>query len=119
MKSYRKNKKVEIKAFEGFAGVGITRLALNDVEKELEVEFDHVGYSEIEPCAIKGYKALHGDTLHNYGDITKVEWENVDADFITLTFPCQSISSAGVNDGFEEGSNTKSSLGWEIKEILT
>ena len=109
----------KVRVFEAFAGVGITRLALEDLAKKLGIEFEYVGYSEIEPCSIKGYQAIHGNDTNNYGDITKIPWENVEGvDFLTSTFPCQSLSSAGANDGFEEGSGTKSSLGWEIKKIL-
>lgn len=108
----------KIKVFEGFAGVGITRLALDDFAKEVGVEFEHVGYSEIDKGAIEAYKALHGNDSKNYGDVTKIKWKDIDVDFLSWTFPCQSISSAGANDGFVEGSDTKSSLGWEIKRAL-
>ena len=114
----KKATKPTVKVFEGFAGVGMTRLALEDIAQELGIEFEYVGYSEIEPCAIKGYDALHGGNTNNYGDVTKINWKNMDVDFLSWTFPCQSISSAGANDGFAEGSDTKSSLGWEIKRAL-
>lgn len=111
-------KLVKVNMFEGFAGVGISALSLEDVARELGIEIECVGYSEIEPCAIKAHDALHGNTITNYGDVTKIDWKRMDVDFLSWTFPCQSISSAGANNGFEEGSNTKSSLGWEIKRAL-
>ncbi len=103
---------------ETFSGVGITRLALEDIAKKLGIDFEYVGYSEIEPCAINGYQALLGGDTNNYGDVTKIDWSKMYVDFLSWTFPCQSISSAGENTGFVEGSDTKSSLGWEIKRAL-
>ena len=108
----------EVKVFECFCGIGVTRFAIEDVSKELGINVAHVGNSEIEPCAVKAYRALHGNDAINYGDVTKIDWSKMDVDFLSLTFPCQSISSAGANDGFVEGSDTKSSLGWEIKRAL-
>ena len=108
----------EVMVFEGFCGIGVTRLAIDDVSKELGINVAHVGNSEIEPCAVKAYRALHGNDAINYGDVTKIDWSKMDVDFLSWTFPCQSISSAGANDGFVEGSDTKSSLGWEIKRAL-
>lgn len=109
---------VKIKVFEGFAGVGITRLALEDFAKKLGIEFEYVGYSEIDKGAVAGYQALHNGDTNNYGDVTKIDWKSMFVDFLSWTFPCQSISSAGANDGFNEGSDTKSSLGWVIKRAL-
>lgn len=115
--------KKTFKAFEAFAGIGITRLALNDVSKELGIGIDHVGYSEIETRAIKAYQALHNNDGNNYGDITKIDWKSLDIDFLSWTFPCTSISSAGNasaggNRGFAEDSNATSSIGWSIKRAL-
>ena len=90
----------EVKVFEGFCGIGVTRLAIDDVSKELGINVAHVGNSEIEPCAVKAYRALHGNDAINYGDVTKIDWSKMDVDFLSWTFPCQSISSAGANDGF-------------------
>lgn len=37
---------------------------------------------------------------------------------LTYSFPCQDISSAGLQRGFNEDSHTRSSLLWEVKRIL-
>lgn len=116
MKSKRIEK--EVKVFEGFCGIGVTRFAMEDVSRELGINVAHVGYSEIEPCAVKAYRALHNNDGNNYGDVTKIDWSKMDVDFLSWTFPCQAISSAGSQKGFEENSNTTSSLGWEIKRAL-
>ena len=109
---------VKIKVFEGFAGIGITRLAQMDFAEELGIEFDYVGYSEIDGGAIAAYQVLHNGDTNSYGDVTKINWKNMNVDFLSWTFPCQSISTAGNNQGFEEGSGTKSSIGFSIKKVL-
>ncbi|BDV03627.1 MAG: cytosine-specific methyltransferase [Candidatus Hepatoplasma scabrum] len=38
--------------------------------------------------------------------------------FLTYSFPCQDLSNAGKRKGFERGSNTRSSLLWEIERII-
>ena len=48
--------KKSVKTFEGFCGIGVTRFAIEDVSKELGINVAHVGYSEIEPCAVKAYR---------------------------------------------------------------
>jgi DNA (cytosine-5)-methyltransferase 1 len=104
-----------IRVFEAFAGYGSQAMALKRLEKEFpdKVHFEFVGISEIDPYPIKAYAAVHGDTP-NYGDISKIDWANVpDFDLFTWSFPCQSISSAGKQHGFMEGSGTRSSLCWD------
>ena len=120
--------KRNIRAFEAFSGTGTTGLALIGAGKASGVKIEHVGYSEIEPCAIKGHDALFGNDIINYGDVTKINWRNVYVDFLSWTFPCQSLSSARANQGnnqsesenigFRESSGTKSALAWELKRAL-
>jgi DNA (cytosine-5)-methyltransferase 1 len=82
----------------------------------LQLEF--VGISEIEKNAIDAYHTLHGD-VKNYGDISKIDWNEVpDFDLFTYSFPCQDISNAGLQKGFEEGSGTRSSLLWECRRAI-
>lgn len=55
----------------------------------------------------------------NLGDITGIDSENVpDMDLFTFTSPCTDISRAGTQEGFAEGTNTRSSLLWECEKIL-
>lgn len=39
-------------------------------------------------------------------------------DLMTYSFPCQSISVAGLQEGFEKGSGTTSSLLWECQKVI-
>lgn len=104
-----------IKVFEAFAGYGSQSLAL----KRLKANFEIVGISEIDKYALKGYKALHGTLPTNYGDISKIDWDEVpDFDLFTYSFPCQDISIVGQRKGFDEGSGTESSLLWECKKAI-
>lgn len=101
-----------LKVIEFFSGVGAQRQALKDIGVEHEV----VAISEIDKYAIKAYEYLHGETP-NLGDIRKIE-SVPQADIWTYSFPCTDISLAGQMKGFDKGSNTHSSLLWEVQRLL-
>ncbi len=104
----------KIRVFEAFAGYGSQSMAL----RRLGIDFEVVGISEIDKYAIQAYMAVHGDTP-NYGDISKIDWSSVpDFDFLTYSFPCTDISTAGQQKGFAEGSGTRSSLLWECRKAI-
>lgn len=104
-----------IKLFEAFAGYGSQALAL----KRLKIDFTTVGISEIDSYALTAYAALHETVPKNYGDISKIDWNEVeDFDLFTYSFPCQDISAIGTQLGLKEGSNTRSSLLWECKKAI-
>lgn len=105
----------KIRVFEAFSGIGAQAMACKRLQKMFpdKVEFEFIGTSEIEPAAIKAYKAIHGDT-HCYGDICKIDWSQVpNFDLFTWSFPCQDISNAGKQGGLSKESGTRSSLAWE------
>lgn len=104
-----------LKVFEAFAGYGSQRMALENIGVPHEV----VAISEIDKFAIKSYEAIHGETF-NLGDITKIKIEDVpDHDLFTYSFPCQDISVAGKQAGFDKGSGTRSGLLWECERIIS
>ena len=108
-----------LRVFEAFAGYGSQAMALQRL-KEQNPTFDYrvVGISEIDAPAVKSYMAVHGETT-NYGDISKVDWDDVeDFDLFTYSFPCTDISNAGQQKGLSEGSGTRSSLLWEMGDVL-
>lgn len=110
-----------IRVFEAFAGYGSQAMACKRLQADFpgEVRFEFVGTSEIEPAAIKAYRAIHGDTPC-FGDISKIDWASVpDFDLFTYSFPCTDISNAGRQEGFTEGSGTRSSLLWECRRAIT
>ena len=102
----------KIRVVELFAGIGAQRQALKNVGIDHEI----VAISEIDKYALLAYKKLHGSTF-NLGDICKIEKIPV-SDLWTYSFPCTDISLAGRLGGFARGSNTKSSLLWEVQRLL-
>lgn len=75
---------VHLKVFEAFAGVGSQHMAL----RNLGVDYEVVGVSEIDKFAHQSYEAIHGETK-NFGDISKLQPEDLpDFDLFTYSFPC-------------------------------
>lgn len=103
-----------LKLFSLFSGIGGPEKAL----KRLGIEYDLVGYSEIDKYASRSYSAVHEEPeIKNYWDITKInEKELPDFDFMTWGFPCQDISIAGKQAGIREG--TRSGLYYDGLRIL-
>lgn len=114
------NKQHPLRVFEAFAGYGSQSLAFKYLkEKHPEFDFKVVGYSEIESSAIQAYGLLHGRDITNYGDVTRIDWNEVpDFDFISWSSPCQDFSNAGLRQGGDEGSGTRSSLIFQEKRML-
>ena len=84
-----------IRVFEAFSGIGTQRMAL----RNLGIEHEVVGISEIDKFAIKSYEAIHGETV-NFGDISKLNPEELPSfDLFTYSFPCQDLSVAGKQQG--------------------
>lgn len=55
----------------------------------------------------------------NLGDMTKIDWTKVpDFDLLFYSTPCQSISNAGLQHGFVEGSGTRSSIIWNVRDAI-
>lgn len=105
---------MNIRVFEAFAGYGSQCLALN----RLSIPYTLAGYSEIDPSAIIAHDALHPGAK-NYGDITKIDWQQVPSfDLFTYSFPCTDISAAGQQKGLSKGSGTRSSLLWECERAI-
>lgn len=100
----------KIKVIELFAGVGSQAMALRNIGIDYEV----IGISEIDKFAIKSYEAIHGK-VHNFGDISKME-ELPYCDLLTYSFPCQDLSIAGHQKGISE--DTRSGLLLEVERLL-
>lgn len=74
-----------------------------------------IGYSEIDPYAIKIYQT-HYQSHENYGDITKINEKKLpNFDFLCGGFPCQSFSIAGQRKGFDD---TRGTLFFDIARII-
>ena len=127
---YNKNNKLRL--FEICAGYGSQALALNRL-REIYPDFDYelVGWAEFDPeedanpdinkqPAVIAHKVLHPDSAYkNWGDITKIRWQDLpDFDLLSYSTPCQSISQAGLQHGFTEGSGTRSSIIWNVRDCV-
>lgn len=70
----------EIRLFEAFAGYGSQLMAMRRLEEKYpdKIKVIPVGISEIDKYAIKAYHAVHGEDVKNYGDISKINWDEGD-----------------------------------------
>lgn len=105
-----------IRVFTAFSGYDSQCIALD----RAGIEYDLVGWSEIDKYAIMAHDAIYPQYKdRNYGDITKIDWNDVpDFDLFTYSSPCQDFSKAGNLRGGQEGSGTRSSLLWTCKEAI-
>ena len=90
----------KVRVFTAFSGYDSQCLAL----KKLGVDYDLVGWSEIDKHAINAHNILFPQFKErNYGDISKIDWSQVpDFDLFTYSSPCQDFSLAGKQKGGEE-----------------
>lgn len=88
--------------------------------KKAGIDFELVGWSEIDKNAIKAHNALFPEYAdRNYGDMSKIDWTKVpDFELLTYSTPCTDISQAGARKGLEKGSGTRSSLLWYTEEAI-
>ena len=110
---------MSFKVLSLFSGIGAFEKAL----KNIGVDYDLVGYSEIDKYASKSYAAVHNvNESMNLGDITKINEKELpkDIDLITYGYPCQDISLAGKQKGLfnEDGSKTRSGLFFDALRII-
>ena len=119
-----------LRVFEICAGYGSQALALKRLAKVYpDFAFELVGWCDFDPesnqpiekqPAVIAHDALHPEGRgKNYGDLTKMDWSKVpDMDLLTYSTPCQSISAAGLQHGFTEGSGTRSSIIWNVRDAV-
>ena len=108
-----------MKVLSLFSGIGAFEKAL----ERKGIDFELVNYCEFDKYASKSYSLIHNvPEVMNLGDITKVkidELEPYSADLITYGFPCQDISNAGKQRGFEhDGQLTRSGLFFYAAAII-
>lgn len=107
-----------VKYLSLFSGIGAFEAAL----RNLSIPYELVGFSEIDKYAIQSYCMIHDvDQSKNLGDITNLDTSILpnDIDLITYGFPCQDISLAGKQKGFEhDGERTRSGLFFEALRII-
>jgi len=113
--------KKNVKVGTFFSGIGSPEMAFKRLKDDGVIEnYESVFFCEIDKHAIKSYCAIHNKTpSDNLGDITKINGADIPyCDIWIGGFPCQDISVAGVQRGFDFNSNTRSSLGWKMIQFL-
>lgn len=106
-----------IKCLSLFSGIGAFEKALKNIGVDIEL----VGFSEIDKFAVQSYCAVHGiDEKLNLGDVSKIyDYDKfAGVDLITHGSPCQDFSVAGLQAGGDKGTGTRSSLMWETVRII-
>lgn len=101
-----------LKLFEMFAGYGGASFAL----ERLGLEYECIGYSEIDKNAIKCYNLNHPNRK-NFGDCRSINPNELpNFDLLTGGFPCQPFSVAGQNMGMNDCRGT---LFYDIIRIVS
>ena len=105
-------------------------LALERLKKNYpEFDYELIAWAEFDPesnspidkqPAVIAHRALFPESAdRNLGDMTKIDWNEVpDFDLLFYSTPCQSISQAGLQHGFTEGSGTRSSIIWNVRDAV-
>lgn len=106
-------------------------LALERLKRDFPgFSYELVAWAEYDPAskaptnkqpAVIAHNALFPQWAgRNLGDITKINWwgQNIECDLLTYSTPCQSISAAGLQHGFAEGSGTRSSIIWNVSDAI-
>ena len=110
-----------IRMVELFAGYGSQSMAME------RLGVDSVCYKaiEVDKYAMESFNQVHGTDFKptDICDVKGSDLEIIDKDkycyILTYSFPCTDISVAGQMQGMAEDSNTRSSLLWQVKRILS
>lgn len=110
-----------LRIIETFGGIGSQSLAL----KRIGVPFEIHRYIDFDKYSVASYNAINGTSFEptdictvtgaDLGIVEKDKYEYL----LTYSFPCQDLSVAGYGKGMVEGSDTRSSLLWQIGRILS
>ena len=86
MSEFNYTKENPLRVFTAFSGYDSQCMSLD----RIGIPYELVGWSEIDKYAIQGHNAVYPQYADkNYGDISKINWEEVpDFDLFTYSFPC-------------------------------
>lgn len=126
----RYNKQHPLRVVTLCSGYDSQCLALERLKRHYpDFDYELVAWAEFDPetktdidkqPAVIAHKALFPQWADgNLGDMTKIDWTKVpDMDLLFYSTPCQSISQAGLQKGFVEGSGTRSSIIWNVRDAV-
>ena len=98
----KKEVKVHLQVFEGFAGYGGASFALRRLRRKGFLDFQTIGFSEVDKKAIEIYQT-NFPKVPNLGDIAAIDVNDLpDFNFFTGGFPCQPFSTAGDRGGEDD-----------------
>ena len=112
----------------GYESQGLAMRRLREVYPDFD--FRLVAWSEFDPespnvplgkqPAVIAHNANFPECKDlNFGDMTAIDWQKFpDCDMLFYSTPCQSISAAGLQHGFAEGSGTRSSIIWNVRDAV-
>lgn len=109
-----------LRLIELFAGYGSQALAL----EYLNIPFEHHFVCEFDKYAMQSYNEIHNTDfkVSDIRDISADDLNIVETNkykyLMTYSFPCTDLSVAGKQKGMAKGSNTSSSLLWEVERLL-
>lgn len=117
--------KNKIRLITLFSGIGAQEMALERISEYYGKDiFELYKAVEFDKYAISLFNAAH-DTNFPTLDVTKIHAEDLeikDRDLYSYilfySFPCQSLSVAGKQEGMKKGSGTRSGLLWEVERLL-
>lgn len=104
---------MKLKVIELFGGITACSQAL----KKLGIEVELADYVEIDKYAVASANAINGTNFEPQ-DISKWDKDIKDVDLIMHGSPCQDFSLAGLQQGGDKGSGTRSSLMYESIRII-
>lgn len=100
-------------------------MALDELKRRHpDFDYELVAWSEIDKYACQMHDLVYPRYAdRNLGDMTKIDWRPIkdkygEIDLLTYSTPCQSISQAGLQRGFEKGSGTRSSILWSTEDAI-
>ena len=121
---------MKIKVVTLCSGYDSQCLALERLKKNFpEFDYELIAWSEFDPESKAHLEKQPAVIAHNalfpqwadrkLGDMTKIDWNKVeDFDLLAYSTPCQDISNAGLQHGFAEGSGTRSSIIWNVRDAV-
>lgn len=114
-----------MKHLELFSGIGGFRRATDLLKKDGIMPFECIGFSEIDPNALKTYRANYSTTGEiEVGDIisftsSKINISSLpDFELLTGGFPCQTFSMMGHKTGLESKREDRGQMFFRIADIL-